>query len=357
MEGNQLNEGQRDAVFNRLVSGIITSVDEDTGLVSVRFEDFVGQRNDVELSFDYFSRVGPGWMRWMPSIGDRILGGFRMDDSFEMLRYAPVNYSQYTQFAADANPPFIFRKLKSGEFEIMSSGYAGIWGSKNGHLSISGGLATIDLDRDSTQITTNALLHYDISDTSFMRFGNIRRPSLTTPGDNEATTFGFPDKEYAVSLSKRIGLVTTKLYECTIGRVVDYTLGIFTNRLQTSTGQPLRADMRIYTVDGVQSIRFQADQLGNIRVDLPVTAVDGLRLVSAASKLIVENLATSISSTTTMEIEGRVDVTIKSNVHVSLDAPLVSLGGSAGNVLTNLTAISDFTGAFIQPGLPTVRAG
>ena len=343
-------------VFNRIVSGFIESVDDLNGKVSVRFEDFVGLRS-VELSFDYISNVTAGWIRFMPSIGDRVICGFRPNNAVEILRYKSISYSQMAQFAADSNPPFIFRQLKSGEFEIMSSGFAEIWGSKRGRLHLAGGLASIDLDRDTNKILHNAVLHQVASDGSEIRFGSIRRPSQTSIKEDEAlATDQSPQKEYKVSLVQKVAGISTKLYESTIGKVLNYTLGVFTSQKHPDTNQDLRANIQIYTVDGVQNVQIRVDQLGNARVDLPATAAEGFKFVTAIGKIVTESLSINMKASTEATFEGITQVNIKSSVKVVIDAPMIEAGGNTGNVLTSTTAFSDFTGAPIQVGNPAFKS-
>ena len=290
------NRAQRgENVFTRVCAGFIDSIDTKNGTAIITLEDFVGSRSSVVLSCDYISSVGPGWFRFMPSKGDKVLCGFRPNNEIEILRYKTISYPQFAQFAEDANPPFVFRELKSGEFEIMSVGYAEIWGSKLGKLHLAGGLATIDLDRDSAQISHSAALHYLNSDTSEFRFGSIRRtnPFKTAP-DTSQVAPGVANKEYKVTLLQNISGVYKTLYDATIGKVMDYVAapiaGLFTPRLHSTTGQALSADINIFTVDGVQKVRIQVDEMGNTQVDLPATATDGFRLITAIGSLIFKAL-------------------------------------------------------------------
>lgn len=347
-----------EAVFNRIVSGRISSVDTKSGKVSIRFEDFVGFREDVDLSFDYFSSVNAACIRFMPSIGDKVICGFRMDNSLEILRYKPTSYEQLTQFAEDANPPFLFRELKSGEWEIASKGFASIYASVRGLLKLSGGLADIELDRDTNQITSNGVLHHTKSDVSEIRFGSQRRDtnplSLREVTNTDLT--GFHEKEFYMKLAKNFVAYTKNLAEVFIGNVADAAGTIFFNRFHPDTGQDLVADVKIYTDDGIQNVRLRTDKLGNTRVDLPLTAIDGFRFLCTTGKIITEALSTEIKSTTTTTIDSNIETIVKSSVKVTLQAPLVEVQGSTGNVLTTTTAFSDFTGLPILPGVPTFKS-
>jgi hypothetical protein len=355
-DGDFSDSQRGENVFNRIVAGFVESVDELNGKVVLRFEDFVGLRGSVELSFDYISSVTAGWIRFMPSIGDRVLCGFRPNNAVEILRYKALSYSQMAEFAANADPPFIFRQLKSGEFEIMSAGFAEIWGSKKGKLHLAGGLASIDLERDINQITHNAVLHRMISDGSEIRFGSIRRPNPTKNKEDEAMSGGFPQKEYKISLSQKVAGLATKLYDFTVGKVLNSTLGVFSSEKHPDTNQDLRADIKLYTVDGIQSVKIRVDQLGNVRVDLPATAAEGFKFVTALGKVVLEALEVDVKASTDVKIEGTVSVQLKSSVKVSIDAPMIEVGGNTGNVLTSTTAFSDFTGAPIQVGNPAFKS-
>lgn len=357
-EDSQSQRGEN--VFTRICVGYIGSVDEENGVISVDLEDFIASR-PVELSFSYFSGVGPGWFRFMPSKGDKVLLGFTPTNKAEVLAYKPISYAQMAQFARDANPPFIFRKLKSGEFEIVSSGYAEIWGSQLGKLHLSGGLASIDLDRATTTITHNAATHFMTSDTSELRFGAVRRNNPLTPNQDQATIApGVTMREHFVKLVQGISGVYTKLYEATIGRVMDYTpglpAGVFSPRLGSQVGLPLRADINIYTEDGVQKVRLQIDDAGNAQLDLPASAASGFKMISTIGTYLFQALNIQMQASGEADISGALKVKISSGVQVDIEAPLITANGSTGNVLTNTTAISDFTGNFIQAGVPNFRS-
>jgi hypothetical protein len=318
-------------VFNRICSAFIESVDDENGTVALSFEDFIGTRGNVELPFAYISSIGPGWFRFMPSIGDRVLVGFRPNDTVEILTYKAVSYPELAQRSADANPPFIFRKLRSGEFELMSKGYAEIWGSKAGKLHLAGGLAFIDLERTSNSIVYNALMHAAKSEGSEHRFGSVRRANpFKTTEDESALVPGLADKEVKTTLVQSIAGISMKLYEATIGKVLDYTAGIpagiFTPRLHPNSGQKLTADINIYTADGIQSVRFRTDELGNARVDLPATAVDGFRLLMALGQFTLEALKVQVTATTEVQLTGTTKAELASPVVANVTAPQVNLG-------------------------------
>lgn len=358
----ELETQRSENVFSRVCTGYIGSIDTQNGVAIVDFEDFIGSRDSVDLTFDYISSVGPGWFRFMPCIGDKVLIGFTPANEAVILRYKSINYSQMSQFAADSNPPFVFRQLQSGEFEIMSSGYAEIWGSVTGKLHLAGGLASIDLDRQTSTITHSAATHQINSDQSSILLGTIRRNNPLTPNSDVAfLSPGISLREYAVNLFQNVAGVYSKLYAATFGRVMDYTpgapQGVFTPRLSTQSGLPLSADVNIYTSTGVQQVRMQIDDLGNCQVDLPASAAQGFNLISAIGTYLFKALNIQIQAASQLTLSGALKVSISSGVQVDIEAPLVTVNGKSGNVLTNDTAISDFTGNFIQPGVPTFKSG
>lgn len=325
------NNGER--LFSRICAGFIEAVDEENGTVSLSFEDFIGTRNSIELSCDYISSVGPGWIRFMPSIGDKVLVGFRPNNEVEILRYKAISYPQLAQAAADSNPPFVFRTLRSGEFEAMSSGYAEIWGSKSGKLRLAGGLVSIELDMPSNSNVQQAAIHRLTANGSDLRFGSVRRPNpFKTTEDESSTVPGVADQEFRVTLFQSISSLATKLFDATFGKVMDYTAaapsGVFTPRLDADIGQNLAADVNIYTTDGIQSLRFQADVLGNMRVDLPATATDGLRIVAALGTVMLNALSLKLAATQDVDISGTTGVTIRSPsvVNLGTSSPAYSVG-------------------------------
>jgi len=324
-----------DNVFSRICAGYIESIDTEQGKVIVSLEDFIGTRNSVELSFAYISSVNAGWIRFMPSIGDKVLCGFRPNNELEILRYKAISYPQLAEQAQAGVPSFIFRKLKSGEFEIVSSGYAEIWGSQLGRLHLAGGLASIDLDRPTTQITHNAVLHYLQADGSEYRLGAVRRHNpFKTTEDNAMVAPGVPQRECKTVLVQSIlGTVPIPLYEATMGAVLDYVpalpIGIFTPRLYPNTGLPLVADIEFYTIDGIQNTEIRIDNAGNTQVDLPATALDGLRINVDTGTVNVSALNVDVSATASLDISGTAGVTATSAVDITLSAPFVNLGSDA----------------------------
>ncbi len=326
------NDSQRGgAVFNRVCSAFIESVDEENGTISLSFEDFIGTRS-VELSFDYICATGPGWFRFMPCIGDKVLLGFRPNNDVEILRYKAISYPELAERAREGNPPFVFRRLKSGEFEIMSKGSAEIWGSKLGKLHLAGGLSSIDLDRVSNSIVHSAAIHTVQAGDSEIRFGAVRRPNPFKTTEDASTLLGIPDREHRVTLYQTVAGIARKAYESTIGRVLDYVpgipTGIFTKRLHPVTSQPLAADIQIFTADGIQSVRLRTDELGNTQLDLPATATEGFRMIMALGQVALEALKIKLSATTTAELSGTTEAKVSSSVVVNIVAPQVNLGAN-----------------------------
>jgi hypothetical protein len=328
-------------VFSRVCAGYIDSIDTENGVVIVALEDFIGSRPNVELSFDYISSVGPGWFRFMPQIGDKVLCGFRPNNELEILRYKSVSYSNMAQLAADANPAFLFRQLNPGEFEIMSKGLAGVWGSADGILSLTGGLAEIDLTSSTNQITYNATLHYWTGDNSELHFGTIRRNNpLTIYMDESDSAPGIPNKEIYTNLVQNIAGLTQILFNSTIGQVMDYTpaipQGVFTPRLSPDTGEPLAADVNLYTADGIQQIEFRADQLGNMRLDMPSSAVYGLNIVASLSPLMAKFLSIDLSAVDSAAISGATAASLSCDLGGTID-----LGATVGikNDITDLKTV------------------
>jgi hypothetical protein len=359
-ETNFPNSGESN--FTRICVGFVDAVDEDNGTVSIALEDFPAQRNGIELTFPYISSVSAGWFRFIPSRGDRVLVGFRPSNEMVILGYKAISYAQYAEFAAAANPPFLFRKLRSGEFEIMSSGYAEIWGSNKGLLHLAGGLCSIDLDPATNQISQSAALHYLLANqSSEFRFGSqIRTNPLSVYPDINSYAPGVPFQEYRIALYQSFSALQLPMYDASIGNVYDYIpgvpTGVFTPRLHPTTKLPLVADINIYTKEGVQKVRFTADSVGNVEVDMPSSAVDGFRLLAALGSVIVNALNINLTAAAQVTITGATKVSITSATEVDVTAPQININGDTANVLTSDTAISDFTGDFIGPGNPTVHS-
>lgn len=302
----------RDTNLARLHIAQIKSINPDTGLMKVKIR---GQELTLDVPVPvklHIDGAASSWQRYMPSENDFVIIGFDGADQPIVVDHYTWGESASTD-SASALPGYVggyavatdlreqgvagfreFVALKRGEFDMRSAGGAYIYGSRGGALRLDAGMASFVLKKNENEIRERAGLTEVKSDTSFIRVGDVKRiiPSADLSSLFIEQVVPGSGKEFWVHLGTAIPGTTTDLptYELRAGDIRD-TLGIPVPAAPISTAAMTET---VYTPGGVvPGYTRQVDTAGN-----------------AATNALVQNSVTA----------GAV---------VSIDAPLVQVGGAA----------------------------
>lgn len=279
------------AIFpqERVLCGVITEVDSTRNLCSVKLNDIAGQRT---ASIPVTMMNPFSWSRNIPLEGTFVLVAFRPGNVACILGYLDQRtQNNALNYAGGKN---LFRDLVPGEYDCMTPGHAGDWGTIRGRLLQHGGAGSLfELDRDEMEaridtakfsVTTPA--HFG-GVTAQMRFGTVKR----TIGDNRDTIIcqeggsiaeGDPDlQEFHVGVGWSPGASNpavasqgAQLADLTLGHVVD-SAGKEEKSRATTKDVKLRTRLRVYNTTGTETADAEIDENGNMYFQLPQTATIG----------------------------------------------------------------------------------
>lgn len=175
-----------------------------------------------------------------------------------------------------------------------------------------------------------------------------RKDSTITSSDGllMASTLGVGVKtlvEDATILSEP-GAPYTTLYSHKVGNLVvaeDPTLPTSEIKtVPTITTSALRSQTRYFSSDGLSYLEVSIDTLGNVKIDIPATAVaSGVNIAGLASKFAMDFLNIDIGSSTTVTNNIKaVTINVTGGTAVKVEAPLVTIGSTATQVKLGATA-------------------
>ena len=289
------------------------------------FDAYVERVNPNAEQLDVDSVVGPdspqiahpmlgpsSWIRAMPEKGSTVVmlpmagGGMRRVVLGYYSRAATENIKRYNASKG------VYKPLKAGEWELMTSGIAHIYGLENGSLKIRGGANQITLDSKKLSTTTRSpthvrQLHQNVS-TEVLdeeRFGAVQRnvssdkpnswvkvpingtsTEKDSKGNTKTTSFA---KEY----TRIFGRDGTRLAAYQEGDCVDDE---GKNLKQGNTGKNLRAYREYYDSIGAVAQQFQIDERANVLLQNTGKQID-IYATTAALTMELQKLTATISKT------------------------------------------------------------
>lgn len=174
--------------------GVILSVDAENGQAVVRLLDgpFHGK---LQVPIAVASQgAGSSWVRYMPDVDTHVVVGYKANNTPYIAGYArhgnaggtaqqavPPRQSGYADLRAAAaarqNGLTKLRALQPGEFDSMSAGGAGIYGSRGGVLLTEAGTVSVTLSKGQETAQTAARIQVDVisGGGTERRLGEIRR--------------------------------------------------------------------------------------------------------------------------------------------------------------------------------------
>lgn len=355
---------------HRTFIGQIESVDPANGVMSVRV-DAIHDSKQVNLPLWGLSYNGAqsSWCRYMPDAGAFVRVGYGPKNQLEVLNYSVFGedlnpdgsqragsftpglggYAALARFAKNAeNGMRGFRTLKSGEFDLRSSGGAGYYFTSGGHATISAGTTSLDLDKNRNEMTGDALMLQVGGDGCQVTLGDVKR--ILIPGVDSTTSVVPPSpagasipKEWRVIVGTDTHLVPPAIpgvfYTEHAGDIRD-ALGL---PVLGSFGAPLRYRKKLYDALGqvdiptAQLLSIDVDILGNVVVTQGDTAVPGGMKITggALSPLNTAFFTQTHEAATSMALSAQTTMDVSGLTGLNLNA-----GGAADQAMVRGDALS-----------------
>lgn len=180
---NEREEDQRDR--SRPVRGVVSSVQTETETVKIDVFQEPG-RATAAIRHPYMGVNS--WIRTMPEPGTSVVTQWLKEpQQIEIWGYISRRLGELVQ-KAQTDDKVIFRRLRPGEVEVMSSGRAYTHWSEDGNLTQMGGVVEHHLSQTELEATTRAPTHrrqldqHDPTELAYEeRFGLVKRPDLLKP--------------------------------------------------------------------------------------------------------------------------------------------------------------------------------
>ncbi len=244
------------------VSTVIHAVGQTDQVV---LEDLANSgRNPVQVRQPYFGLNS--WIRVLPDPGTQVLTQLRGDSYVRTISsYLSDENPELLEEARDGK--VLYRQLRPGEIELMSSGRSYLLIGDEGDIEIRGGSNRLDLLQSELEITSIAPTHkrcthlYVTGTIGYEeRFGVVKRPDPTKP-----TLFQkfarLSDTAFAVEYSRWLNDKDGKLLASTQeGNVFDAQ---GQEKKQSSTNKPLRYE-RVFSHKSAGDVTFQIDDESNL---------------------------------------------------------------------------------------------
>lgn len=252
--------------YDKVLSGVITAVDEINNMVNVRVPE-VSDEFRVAISFPFVS-FSSG-IRFLPRVNDTVLIGFTPQYEPKMLGFEnKLNVHQGNSDLAQSGVN-LYRKLSPGELVLYGgSGASEIFLSNTGVVNISSGVNVINLDNLRRMIeSTCGTFSVQTLPGASMRMGYCVRTLV--PGQLETGVPGITEVNIGVN-----GL-TGKIFEFKAGTAVIDDLGLpEVNPL----GFPKQFSFKVLA--GLIPIGEIYGGLDSVGIDAPIIRLGGLLAVN-----------------------------------------------------------------------------
>lgn len=324
---------------NRVYVGQVVDVDETNGVLTVVTTGAGQHRVVVPVGGLTVDGRRSAWMRYMPGKYDHVLLGFGPDKQPFCLGAAAwghdetvvagnrlAGYGRLATAAARDDAPAGLREfvpLRSGEWDMRSSGGAYVHGSRLGVLTLSGGGSTkvvLDKDRDEAVVGT-AMFEYADGGVK-LRVGSVKRPALGQAKDQ--TPVGATKAyELDVGTATVVGgaVVTTPLYKARYGNV--WTDGIGALPATGPVGTTVVHEAA-YGAGGAVVWEHKVDSTGNSSV------------VASTGAWTASMNSIELNATTTLGLYGAGGVTLAASASAGATAQPVVHGTSLNTLLNEI---------------------
>jgi hypothetical protein len=278
------------------------------------------------------------WGRYMPFQNDIVKVSFDYDDTPHIVGYdmlAALDRKHYG--AGDGKSGYIaitkaresgvvhpnFRTLQPGEYDFMSIGGAYIYGAADGTLHLESGITYCHISNAADEIgMATTSLRID-GRTSMLRYGQVRRESLTSPGDYTALGPWNPTgsgQEFDVKLTRTVtGAEKLDVARFAIGNVANDLMV----ELSANSGLPKLLDLQLYNPSGLASVwSTEVDQLGSTEI----------ASLTALSYRISVPLASFGVSAASMSLTAAANASI-TGASIALLAQSITIGSTPGSIV------------------------
>lgn len=326
-----------DLFHTRTQVGQVTTVKEAEGIVSISIEPNADESQAVIPLLGLSVRgTKSSWGRYMPDRGALIKCAYGPDDSIQPISYGVWGshirtgeseegdgvflpeiggYSQLRDLEQKNTPGLnTFRQLKCGEWDFRSSGNAYFHLSNQGHVLLTGGLASINLDKNRYEAIHESGLIIHGSEGTISKLGDVKR-LLNPITDSSETVIDTATKEYLLKVNVPSPVSEIKMVDVRAGDVRGDGLSAFSPSLgplvtdpvlnTPSTPVPLRYRAITYDVTGqLERFKAEVDLEGHLEINHNFApSPKGIRLSGLAGNLQTEYLKTNINSLTTTNID------------------------------------------------------
>jgi hypothetical protein len=326
-----------DLFHTRTQIGQVTTVKEADGIVSIRVEPNADESQAViPLLGLSVNGVKSSWGRYMPDRGALIKCAYGPDDSLQPLSYGTWGSHIKTGESEDGDGVFLpeiggysqlkdlqeknvpgintFRQLRCGEWDFRSSGNAYFHLSNQGHVLLTGGLASINLDKNRFEANHESGLITHGAEGTISKLGDVKR-LLNPLTDVNETVIDTATKEYLLKVSIPNPIVETKMVDVRAGDVRGDSIAAFSPSLgplvtdpvlnTPSVPAPLRYRAITYDITGqLEQFKAEIDLEGHLEINHNLTpSPKGMRLSGLLGNLQTEYLKTNIASLTTTNID------------------------------------------------------
>jgi hypothetical protein len=241
------------------------------------------------------------WFRVMPERGTPLLTQTRGDlPQQEISRYISNRLAQLHE-NVKAGEDFLFRVLRPGEMEAISSGRAYTHWGEEGDLQMRGGVSRLDLSQTRLEITgwsptfrRRLHLHNPTTLAHEERFGVVKRPDLINPNLVEKYV-RLTDQSFAVEYGRWINKGDgSPIIEFQEGNVVDTTGKLKTHgntnknlRHQRTIHHRTQSGILDYQVDEDLNILFTNTLSSNTQTTVSLGTNNALNLTTKKMKVTV----------------------------------------------------------------------
>ena len=307
--GHEPSEG---AAFQGVVVGVNTRAEKAT-------VSFFGGEKQADVLHPYIGV--DSWIRIMPDSGSPVRAAVHGDTKqVAMVEYAKgpndVRMESYEEGTGST-----YRPLKQGEIELQSSGLAKLHLSERGNIDMQAGPSWITLLNEKMQIEQMAATHRralpwrDGADAMSHeeRFGVVVRPGLVTPAaERTVDVAGAPATEYFRALYTP--LTTVKDQQL----VVHHEGNVLDNQGLPVAGGPAGLPLRAksaWRTDAGEELLVEVDNVGNVGLTLPQSAIAGMTLQSTFGLKIN---STGVPALTRVYVDG---ILVANHVHATAFGP------------------------------------
>lgn len=352
------NHNQQWQYLNRIYVAQVMDVNTKEGVVDVAMLHGLGKKEDrleipCQISLKGFKSA---WQRYMPSKGDLLMVGYGSQGQGMILGPAslPGVYNKIAELK-NTNPTKFphadFSELRSGEWDMRSSGGAYVNGNRDGALVLSAGPTTLmRMDKQEEEVRGDSGLWVLKSRGSNVRLGDIKRQ---LPSTYKEDTHSFSNVQGALK-EFSVHLENPTLFPLPATLIADFELGGICDGdgiPRTGPIGPMRSRRKIYDAVATSALASEAyseeiDVLGNVEISQGPLALSMDISGGGLSSLSTSFLNTSIDSDLT--------TTIGAGVSVITDTPLTLLGGAAAianPIIRGTIYMGQFTGYLTALGV------